>query len=56
MALAAIQGFYQLSKEQAARIEELEAEKASLREQLDHLEARVAARAMLGILVRSGGG
>jgi DNA-binding transcriptional MerR regulator len=43
VALAAIQGLYQLSKEQAARIEELEEENIALREQLDRLEARVAA-------------
>jgi hypothetical protein len=43
VSLAAAQGLYQLSKEQAARIEELEEENISLREQLDHLEARVAA-------------
>jgi hypothetical protein len=43
VSLAAAQGLYQLSKEQAARIEELEEENAALREQLDDLEARVAA-------------
>jgi hypothetical protein len=43
VSLAAAQGLYQLSKEQAARIEELEEENAALREQLDHLEARVVA-------------
>jgi hypothetical protein len=43
VSLAAAQGLYQLSKEQAARIEELEEENIALREQLDRLEARVAA-------------
>jgi hypothetical protein len=43
VALAAIQGLYQLSQEQAARIEELEAENASLQEWLSDMEARLAA-------------
>jgi hypothetical protein len=43
VALAAIQGLYQLSQEQAARIEELEAENASLQEWLSDLEARLVA-------------
>jgi len=43
VSLAAIQGLYQLSQEQAARIQALEAENASLQEQLDGLDARVAA-------------
>jgi len=43
LALAAIQRLYQLSQEQALRIEELEAENAAQQEQIDDLEARVAA-------------
>jgi hypothetical protein len=43
VALAAIQGLYQLSQEQAARIQALEAENASLQQRLSDLEARVAA-------------
>jgi len=43
VALAAIQGLYQLSQGQDARIQALEEENASLREQLDGLDARVAA-------------
>jgi hypothetical protein len=43
VSLAAAQGLYQLSKEQAARILQLEAENANLKRQLDDLEARVEA-------------
>ena len=43
VALAAIQGLYQLSQEQATRIEELETENAALQQQMDNLETRVAA-------------
>ena len=43
VALAAIQGLYQLSQEQGARIEELETENVTLQQQLDDLEARVGA-------------
>ena len=43
VALAAIQGLHQLSQDQAARIEALEAENAAQQKQLDALEARVAA-------------
>ncbi len=43
VALAAIQGLDSLSKEQAARIDELEAENALLRQRLNSLEARMAA-------------
>ena len=43
VALAATQGLYGLTQEQAARIEELEAENVTLQERLDDLEARVAA-------------
>jgi len=43
VALAAIQGLYELSQEQAARIRELEKENAALQQQLDDLETRVAA-------------
>nr|MBC8254036.1 tail fiber domain-containing protein [Ardenticatenia bacterium] len=43
VALAAIQGLYQLSQEQATRIEELETENAALQQQMDSLETRVAA-------------
>jgi hypothetical protein len=43
VALAAIQGLYQLSQEQAARIDALEKENASLQQRLDGLEARVSA-------------
>ena len=43
VALAAIQGLYELSQEQAARIETLEQENASLQQQLDDVERRVTA-------------
>lgn len=43
VALAAIQGLYQLSQEQDARIAELEQENSALRSRLDSLEARLAA-------------
>jgi len=43
VALAAIQRLYQLSQEQAARIQALEEEKAGLQQRLDDLEARVTA-------------
>jgi hypothetical protein len=43
VALAAIQGLYQLSQEQAARIQALEADNVSLQQRLDDLEARVTA-------------
>ena len=43
VALAAIQGLYTLSQEQAARIDALEQENAGLQEQLDDLETRVTA-------------
>jgi hypothetical protein len=43
VALAAIQGLYQLSQEQAARIQALEGENANLRERLGDLGARVTA-------------
>ena len=43
VALAAIQGLYQLAQEQAARIQALEADNASLQQRLDDLEARVTA-------------
>jgi hypothetical protein len=43
VALAAGQGLYDLSQQQAARITELETENASLRQQMDDLGARVAA-------------
>jgi len=43
VALAAIQGLYSLSQEQAARIQTLEDEKAELQQQLGDLEARVTA-------------
>jgi hypothetical protein len=43
VALAAIQGLYELSQEQAAHIQALEAENATLRSQMDDLEARLAA-------------
>jgi hypothetical protein len=43
VALAAIQGLYEIVQEQDARIDALEDENASLQEQLDGLEARVAA-------------
>ncbi len=42
VALAAIQGLYQLSQEQAARIEALEVENAALKQRLDGLEVLVA--------------
>jgi hypothetical protein len=43
VALAAIQGLYQLSQEQAARIQTLEAENAQLQQQIDALDGRVTA-------------
>ncbi|MFO7917183.1 MAG: tail fiber domain-containing protein [Anaerolineae bacterium] len=43
VALAAVQGLYQRSQEQSARIEELEAENGMLKERLDDLEARLTA-------------
>ncbi len=43
VALAAIQGLYQLSREQAKRIQTLETENASLQKRLDTLDARIAA-------------
>jgi len=43
VALAAIQGLYQLAQEQAARIQALEEENASLQQRLDDVEARVTA-------------
>jgi len=43
VALAAIQGLYQLTQEQGARIQALEADNADLHQQLDDLEARVTA-------------
>jgi len=43
VALAAIQGLYSLSQEQAARIQALEEENGSLQQQLDGLDARVTA-------------
>jgi hypothetical protein len=43
VALAAIQGLYQLSQEQAARIDALEKENAALQQRLDDLESRVSA-------------
>jgi len=43
VALAAIQGLYELSQEQAARIDALEEENASLQQRLDSLETRVSA-------------
>ena len=43
VALAAIQGLYRLSREQAARIEALEAETAALQGSLGDLEGRLAA-------------
>ncbi len=43
VALAAVQGLYQLSQEQATHIQALEAENATLRQLLDDLVARVAA-------------
>jgi hypothetical protein len=43
VALAAIQGLYELSQEQAARIQALEAENAALYQHMDDLEARVTA-------------
>ncbi len=41
VALAAVQGLYELSQEQAARIQALEAENAAQQQRLDDLEARV---------------
>jgi len=41
VALAAVQGLYELSQEQAARIEALEAENAALRSQMADLQQRV---------------
>jgi hypothetical protein len=43
VALAAIQGLYQLSQGQASRIQALEDENASLKQRLDSLDARVTA-------------
>jgi hypothetical protein len=43
VALAAIQGLYQLSQEQAVQMEALQAENAALEQRLDGLEARMAA-------------
>jgi hypothetical protein len=43
VALAAIQGLYELSQEQAARIDVLETENADLQQRLDDLETRVTA-------------
>ena len=43
VALAAIQGLYQRSQEQGARIQALETQNASLQQRLDDLEARVSA-------------
>ena len=43
VALAAIQGLYELSQEQAARIQALEEENASLQQRLDDLDVRVSA-------------
>ncbi len=43
VALASIQALYEISQEQATQIEELEAENAELRHDLDELAARVAA-------------
>ncbi len=43
VALAGIQGLYQLSQEQASRIQALEDENASLKQGLDSLETRVTA-------------
>jgi hypothetical protein len=43
VALAAIQGLYGLSQDQAARIQALEEENAGLQQRLDDLEARVTA-------------
>jgi hypothetical protein len=43
VALAAIQGLYELSQEQATRIQALETQNASLQQRLDNLEARVSA-------------
>jgi hypothetical protein len=42
VALAAIQGLYQLSQDQGARIQALEDENGSLQQRLDSLEARVS--------------
>ena len=43
VALAAVQGLYQQSQEQAAEITALSAENADLRQQLDEIEARLVA-------------
>jgi hypothetical protein len=43
VALAAIQGLYEISRQQAARIEALEAGNAAQQEQIDDLQARLAA-------------
>ena len=43
VALAAVQGLYELSQEQAARIQALEEENATLEQRLDNLEERVSA-------------
>jgi hypothetical protein len=51
VALAAIQGLYELSQEQGARIQALEAHNTTLQQRLDNLEARVSA-----LEARRGGG
>jgi hypothetical protein len=43
VALAAIQGLYEISQEQAAVIEALQAENAAQQQQIDGLESRLAA-------------
>jgi len=43
VALASAQGLYELSNEQAARIEALEEDNTALRQEMDELEARLAA-------------
>jgi hypothetical protein len=52
VALAAIQGLYELSQEQSARIEALESENAALLSQMDDLEARLVALEQRGGLSR----
>jgi hypothetical protein len=63
VALAAIQGLYQLSQEQKTEnatlrkeVSELKAENAAMREQLGDLEARLAALEGMGNRVSEGGG